>query len=101
MKQKCMILQKSVIAFRGVLLYDICMKRNADSPINRRCISPLSARLSSCRRDIFCKQKNRQHLHAALPVVHIEKNDQVVASFGSFIANASASDTVHAEPFAS
>lgn len=57
MKQKCMILQKSVIAFRGVLLYDICMKRNADSPINRRCISPLSARLSSCRRDFFCKQK--------------------------------------------
>ncbi len=68
MKQKCMILQKSVIAFRGVLLYDICMKRNADSPINRRCISPLSARLSSCRRDFFA-YKNRQHLHAVLPVI--------------------------------
>ena len=99
MKQKCMILQKSVIAFRGVLLYDICMKRNADSPINRRCISPLSARLPMQAGDFLHTKK--QHLHAVLPVVHIEKNDQVVASFGSFIANASASDTVHAEPFAS
>ena len=100
MKQKCMILQKSVIAFRGVLLYDICMKRNADSPINRRCISPLSARLSSCRRDFFCIQK--QAAPARGTASHFRYSiSQVADGAGSRIAKASASVTVQAEPFAS